>query len=155
MIEMPDNKRTDQRSTTFVYDPITKIFNEKSCMVSEIDIPVITRNVCIPVFVTKEKSVQNYRVPERKEIVNFKVKFVPLNNADGKKLLIQAKNIVDEVLTDKFKPQVAVINMLRNDKIESTVTINDAITQKCSIELDKSDYLHIVFELQGVLSENY
>ena len=145
----------EQRSRSLTYDPITKIFTDKACMVSEIDIPEITRNVTIPVFVTKEKSAQFFRVTERKEIINFKVKYTPMNNSSGKKLLTEAKKIVDDVLKKDFKPAVATINTFRNGEIEKTTTINDAFVKKGYIELDKDDYVHIIFEIEGLLSEKY
>lgn len=145
----------DQRSRSLTYDPITKVFTEAACMVSEIDIPEITRNVTVPVFVTKEKSAQFFRVTERKEIINFKVKFVPMNNDAGKKLLSETKKIVDTVLTKDFKPEVATINTFRNGELEKTITINDAFVKKGCIELDKGDYLHIVFEIEGLLAADY
>ena len=145
----------EQRSRSLTYDPITKVFTEAACMVSEIDIPEITRNVTVPVFVTKEKSAQFFRVTERKEIINFKVKFVPMNNDAGKKLLSETKKIVDTVLTKDFKPEVATINTFRNGELEKTITINDAFVKKGCIELDKGDYLHIVFEIEGLLAADY
>jgi hypothetical protein len=145
----------EQRSRSLTYDPITKVFTEAACMVSEIDIPEITRNVTVPVFVTKEKSAQFFRVTERKEIINFKVKFVPMNNDAGKKLLSETKKIVDTVLTKDFKPEVATINTFRNGELEKTITINDAFVKKGIIELDKGDYLHIVFEIEGLLAADY
>jgi len=145
----------EQRSRSLTYDPITKVFTEAACMVSEIDIPEITRNVTIPVFLTKEKSAQFFRVTERKEIINFKVKFVPMNNAEGKKLLSESKKIVDTVLTKEFKPSVATINTFRNGELEKTITINDAFVKRSMIELDKGDYLHIVFEIEGLLASDY
>ena len=145
----------EQRSRSLTYDPITKVFTEAACMVSEIDIPEITRNVTIPVFLTKEKSAQFFRVTERKEIINFKVKFVPMNNAEGKKLLSESKKIVDTVLTKEFKPAVATINTFRNGELEKTITINDAFVKRSMIELDKGDYLHIVFEIEGLLASDY
>jgi len=145
----------EQRSRSLTYDPITKVFTETACMVSEIDIPEITRNITVPVFVTKEKSAQFFRVTERKEIINFKVKFVPMNNSAGKKLLSETKKIVDTVLTKDFKPEVATINTFRNGELEKTITINDAFVKKGCIELDKGDYLHIVFEIEGLLASDY
>ena len=145
----------EQRSRSLTYDPITKVFTEAACMVTEIDIPEITRNVTVPVFLTKEKSAQFFRVTERKEIINFKVKFVPMNNDAGKKLLSETKKIVDTVLTKDFKPEVATINTFRNGELEKTITINDAFVKKGMIELDKGDYLHIVFEIEGLLAADY
>jgi hypothetical protein len=149
------HERSEQRSRSLSYAPITNIFNEKTCMVDEIDMPSITRNVIIPVFVTKDKSLQNYRVKERREIVDFKVRFIPINNSNGKKLLINAKQIVDSVLKKDFKPQVAVITSFRNGVIEQTINVNDTIVKKCSIELDKDDFIHISFELEGLLDAKY
>jgi len=145
----------EQRSRSLNYDPLTKVFTEAACMVSEIDIPEMSRNVTIPVFVTKEKSAQFFRVTERKEIINFKVKFVPMNNSEGKKLLVETKKIIDSVLTKDFKPEVATINTFRNGELEKTITVNDAFVKKGAIELVKDDFLHIVFEIEGLLASEY
>ena len=78
-----------------------------------------------------------------------------MNNAAGKALLPQVKEIVDSVLTSDFQPSVATINTLRNGEIEKTVVINDCIIKSGSIELDKDDFLHIVFEISGILAADY
>ena len=78
-----------------------------------------------------------------------------MNNDAGKKLLSETKKIVDTVLTKDFKPEVATINTFRNGELEKTITINDAFVKKGMIELDKGDYLHIVFEIEGLLAADY
>ena len=87
--------------------------------------------------------------------MTFKVTYVPMNNDAGKKLLPEVKNIVDSVLTKDFTPTVATINTFRNGELEKTVTINDCIVKSGRIELDKDDFIHIIFEISGVLAAEY
>ena len=145
----------EQRSRSLTYDPITSKFTEAACMVSDLEIPDITRTQIVKVFLTKDKASQNFRTTERKEIITFKVKYIPMNNAAGKALLTQVKAIVDSVLTSGFQPSVATINTLRNGEIEKTIVVNDCIIKSGSIELDKDDFLHIVFEISGILAADY
>jgi len=146
----------EQRSRSLTYDPITSKFTEAACMTSEIEVPEIKRSQIVPVFVTKDKAKQNFRTNERREIVTFKVTYIPMNNDAGKKLLPEVKNIVDSVLDNKkFTPTVATINTFRNGELEKTVTVNDCIVKSGRIELDKDDFIHIIFEISGVLAAEY
>ena len=74
----------EQRSRSLTYDPITSKFTEAACMTSEIEVPEIKRSQTVSVFVTKDKAKQNFRTNERREIVTFKVTYVPMNNDAGK-----------------------------------------------------------------------
>lgn len=145
----------EQRSRSLTYDPITSKFTEAACMTSEIEVPEIKRSQTVSVFVTKDKAKQNFRTNERREIVTFKVTYIPMNNDAGKKLLGEVKGIVDSVLTKDFTPTVATINTFRNEKLEKTVTVNDCIVKSGRIELDKDDFIHIIFEISGILAAEY
>lgn len=145
----------DQRSCSLSYEPLSSKLTETACMVANIQIPDIKRTEIIPVFGTKEKAPQNFRTKERKEFVTFTVTYVPLNNDAGKATLPAVKEIVDSVLTDKFTPSVAVINILRNGETERTININDCIIKRGSIVIDINDFLHLVFEISGIYAGEY
>lgn len=136
---------------SLTYDPITSKFTDTACMVVDIDIPNITEGKVNEVFLTKEKAHLNYYMNDKEEIVTFKVTYIPMNNDAGKKLLTEVKAIVDSVLTKDFTPAVATINSFLNDDVVETVTINDCIVKSGSIELDKDDFIHIIFEISGIL----
>lgn len=144
-----------QRSRSFTYEIITSKFTETSCMLADIEVPEITRSQVIPVFITNNKTSQNFRTNERNEIVTFKVTYIPMNNDSGKKLLPEVKKIVDSVLKNDFTPSVATINTFRNGELEKTTTVNDCIVKSGRIELDKDDFIRIIFELSGILYEEY
>ena len=137
------------------YDPITSKFTDTACMVVDIDIPNITEGKVNEVFITKEKAHLNYYMNDKEEIVTFKIVYIPMNNDAGKKLLTEVKSIVDSVLTQNFKPSVATINSFLNDDIVDTVIINDCIVKSGSIELDKDDFIHIIFEISGNLTSTH
>ena len=124
-------------------------------MTAEIEVPEITRSQIVPVFITKDKAVQNFRTNERRENITFKVTYIPMNNDAGKKLLPEVKSIVDSVLGSAFTPSVATINTFRNGVLEKTVTVNDCIVKSGRIELDKDDFIHIIFEISGLLAADY
>jgi hypothetical protein len=124
-------------------------------MLADIEVPEITRSQVIPVFITNNKTSQNFRTNERNEIVTFKVTYIPMNNDSGKKLLPEVKKIVDSVLKNDFTPSVATINTFRNGDLEKTTTVNDCIVKSGRIELDKDDFIRIIFELSGILYEEY
>lgn len=146
---------TEQRSRSLEFEPITKIFTETSCMLSSVDVPDISRNKSVSVFMTKEKTPQNFRTTERSEVVTFIAVFIPMNNDAGKKLLSQAKNIVESVLTKDFTPSVATINTFRNGELEKTVTINDCVVKRAGIYINKDDFVRIQFEITGILASDY
>lgn len=145
----------EQRSRSLTYDPITSKFTEAACMTAEIEVPEMTRSQVVPVFITKDKAVQNFRTNERRESITFKVTYIPMNNDAGKQLLPEVKSIVDSVLGSGFAPSVATINTFRNGELEKTITINDCIVKSGRIELDKDDFIHIIFEISGLLAADY
>ena len=142
----------EQISRSLTFDPITKIFTEASCMVSDIEIPNILRTTVIGVYPTSQRSMQRFKGNDVRPIVSFKVKYIPLNNAEGKKLLFESKKIIESVLSKDYKPSEAVINVFRNGTLEETTTINDCVTKKCEIDLVIHDYIRITFEIQGVMA---
>ena len=142
-----------QRSKTIDYKPLSD-FSDKSCMVYSIDVPDIQTSEVVPVFNTNSKTPHHFHTTERKEVVIFKVTYTPLNNANGKKLLTQVKPLVDSVLTKKFDPAVATINLLRNGKIERTVRIDDTVIVDGEISFDLHDFVRISFTLSGILADS-
>lgn len=142
-----------QRSKTIDYKPLSD-FSDKSCMVYSIDIPDIQTSEIIPVFNTNSKTPQYFHTTERKEVVKFRVTYAPFNNANGKKLLTQVKTLVDSVLTKKFDPAVATINLLRNGKIERTIRVDDTIIVDGEIFIDLLDFVRISFTLSGILADS-
>jgi ribosomal protein L30/L7E len=143
----------EQRSRSINYKPLTDVFTEKACMVYSIDVPDIKRSEIVKVFNTNTKTAQYFHTNEKKEYVKFKVIYIPLDNSEGRGLLTKVKELVDSVLTTKFEPDVATINVLRNGEIEKTVTINDTIIVDGSISLDLHDYVRIEFGLSGILAK--
>lgn len=142
-----------QRSKTIDYKPLSD-FSTKSCMVYSIDVPDISTSEIVPVFNTNAKTAQHFHTTEKKEIVVFKVTYTPFNNASGMKLLTQVKTLVDSVLTKKFSPAVATINLLRNGKIERTIRIDDTVIVSGEIALDLHDFTRISFTLSGILADS-
>ena len=144
-----------QRSCFIQLKPLSDTFNEKSCMVANIEVPEITRTEIVEVFRTNDKAPQKFRTQDHKNIVTFKVTYVPLNNDAGRALIPATKEIIDSVLTSNYTPSVAVITLMRNGEEEKTVTLNDCIIRKGSIEIDIKDYIHIIFEVSGIYAGEY
>lgn len=142
-----------QRSKTIDYKPLSD-FSDKSCMVYSIDIPDIQTSEIVPVFNTNSKTPQFFHTTEKKEIVIFKVTYTPFNNANGKKLLTQVKNLVDSFLEGKSDPAVATINLLRNGKIERTIRVDDTIIVDGEISIDLLDFVRVSFTLSGILADS-
>lgn len=142
-----------QRSRTIDYKPLSD-FNAKSCMVYTIDVPDISTTEVVPIFNTNNKTMQYFHTTERREAVFFKVCYTPFNNSNGKKLLTNVKKLVDSVLTKKFKPETATINVMRNGKIEKTIVINDTIIVDGRIIIDLHDFVRIEFTLSGILANS-
>ncbi len=146
---------SEQISRSLTFDPITKVFTEASCMVSEIEVPNVLTTKIIEVYPTKEKSLQRFKSNDIRSIVSFKVKYIPLNNDAGKKLFSEAKKIIDSVLTKDYIPAESVINVFRNGELEETTVINDCIPKTCEIDFSIHNYISIVFEICGIMQPSY
>ena len=142
-----------QRSRTINYKPLDD-FNSGSCMVYTIDIPDVQSTDVVPVFNTKNKTMQYFHTTEKKEAVSFKVCYTPFNNAKGKKLLTSVRKIVDSVLIKNFKPEPATINILRNGNIERTIRVDDTVVVDGTINVDLHDFVRIEFTLSGILADS-
>ena len=95
-----------QRSCFIQFKPLSDTFNETSCMVANIEVPEITRTEVVEVFRTNDKAPQKFRTQDHKNIVNFRVTYVPLNNDAGKALIPETKKIIDSVLTSSYTPGI-------------------------------------------------
>jgi hypothetical protein len=142
-----------QRWRTLAYKVLDD-YNPGSCRVYTISVPDIQESCVVPVFNTNDKSARYYHTTEKKEIVEFEVVYIPLNNSSGKGLFKKAKELIYSVLTGDFNPEVATINILRNGVIEKTIIINDTIIVSGEIIVDLHDFVRIRFVLSGILADS-
>jgi hypothetical protein len=144
-----------QRYRTLTYDNLTDKFTDQSCTIAKIDFPDIDRAHSVDVYLTSAKGPQRFHTSERKEIVDFSVKYIPHDSSDGRALLPHVKEVVDAVLTKDYKPAVATINLIRNGETEKTITVNDCVVTGGEIIVDKGQSVEVIFYLHGLLSSDY
>ena len=102
---------------------------------------------CAPLFQNQHNA---------QSIVTFQVEFLP--HITGKHLLIQAYELVQNVLTDKFSAEPLTYCVHKKDgSIDSKVTINDVFIQKVQLFVNRKNeaqgemgYIRIRFTLQGL-----
>lgn len=143
-----------QRFTSFDYTPLSKKFDTKSCTVDSVDIPDIQRSQVAKVQIGQQAPL-SYHTSERKEIVDFTVTYIPYDNSAGKELLPFVKEAVEEVLKKGYKAETATIQVKRLDDVQQTTTIDNCIVTGGEIQVDVSDYIRIVFYLEGTLNASY
>ena len=144
-----------QRYRTFSYAPLDAKFTDTSCTVTDVELPEISRSYIANVYLAQENAPQYFHTTERKEIVDFKVTYIPHDIPAGRELLPFVKQIVEEVLQNKFVPAVATIQLLRNGTVDEEVQINDCVITKGEILIDVQEYIKIKFHLQGLLTKDY
>jgi len=146
---------SSQRYRVFSYHHLDQKFTNSNCTVEEVDLPDIQRSNIVSISQAQDPGPLYYHTSERLEIVEFSVTYIPHDNVSGRKLLAEVKTIVEDVLTKTYKPEVAIIQLVRNGKPEKETRINDCIITGGEIILDGGDYTYIKFTLQGLLDAKY
>ena len=137
-------------------------FDAKACSVIHIDVPNFTDSSIQEVYQTGSPGPLRYHVSEKKTVVDFYVEFKPFANA-GEKLIAKAKELVEDVLDPKYKPEPVTISSFNKDRSldkNETVNINDTIIRKATIKVNRRDekkgepgFVRILFHLQGLLAK--
>ena len=145
---------------SLTYEPITKVFNENSCLIKDIEIPNIDVTEITSIRIKNENTSINYINNNKIETVNFNVFYIPKNNQEGIKLFAEAKKIVESVKNKDFEGSPAVINTFSNSQALDTITVNDCIPKTVTIQLNKNNEnedscIVISFNLVGQLSRNF
>ena len=145
---------------SLTYKPITDIFNEKSCLIRDVEVPNISVSEITEVRIRNEHTPVNYINNNKNEIVNFKVEYIPLNNTNGTKLFAEAKKIIESVKGDNFTCEPGVIHIYSNGQALETININDCFPKTVHYKIEKNknnDFscIVIVFGLVGLLSREF
>lgn len=143
--------RVKIRNRSLNYPPL-KDFNTKSCSVINIEMPDFDTSEVHSVKFTHEKTTYQYHALDLKQIVKFRVVYMPLANGEGMKLIPLAKELVEEVLKDSYEPQTATIIQTgkENSKLTAQRNIEACVITGSEIEIDVNDYVRIAFELEGI-----
>lgn len=142
------------------YAPITDKFNDKSCLIKNIEIPNINVSEITEVRIKNENSPLNYINNNKDEVVKFKVSYIPLNNSSGIKLFSEALKIISSVKKKDFAISPAVIQTFSNGQDLETITVNDCFPKTASILIEKdvnNNFTCIIIEfvLIGLLVRNF
>lgn len=133
-------------------------FDSKTCSVAAVSMPnnrVSTKTVVYNTASSAPLFQNQYNV---KEVVTFTVEFLPF--IAGKQLLVNAYDLVKDVLTDKYSAEPFTICAHKKDgSIDTKTTVNDVIVQKTELFLNRKNeakgemgYIRIRFTLQGLNS---
>ena len=149
-----DTKEVTMRNRSLHYPPL-KDFNTKSCSVVNIEMPDFDTALVHEVRFTHEKASYRYHAKEPKQIVQFKAVYMPLDNDAGRKLIPQAKELVEEVLKDDYESETATIIQKGKggDKPVVEKRIDECVITGTDIAIDVGDYVRITFHLEGIMPE--
>ena len=146
-----DTGRVKIRNRRLQYHPLRK-FDPRSCNIVNIEMPEIEQSVVHSVRFTSESATSQYHGAELRQIVKFRVSYMPLDSNEGHELLPFAKKLVEDVLKDGYEPATASITQTGKDSntIIAQRTIESCVITGAEIEIDAGDYVRITFDLQGI-----
>lgn len=143
------------RNRKLDYELLEK-FNAKSCNVISIEMPDMDRSVVHKVRFTNQKAAHYYHAKDLKQITSFKISYVPIDNSEGAKLIPLAKQLVEDVLKDDYKPATAHVTQLGKDgvSVAASRVIEQCIITHAQIDINSADYVQITFVLHGIMASS-
>ena len=156
--EAIQHTRLTSKNATFKYAPLDEFISKDSFNFTGIVIPDGERSSTVKVYLTNSPTPQYFHDKNEVHLVQFRIEGKPYDTPEGKKLIVQAPELVRKVLSKDYEPQPATLSLLNKDskgELE-TRTIGDCILTGVDIDIDKElNHIKLVFHLQGLLNRPF